>query len=440
MDYTSGGGSASSTKSYHNGGVEGDSFADWYDQNLASHFKNVNEDSTKGSGSGGTKGSGSGGTKGSGSGGTKGSGSGGTKGSGSGGTKGSGSGGTKGSGSGGTKGSGSGGTKGSGSGGTKGSGSGGTKGSGSGGTKGSGSGGTKGSGSGGTKGSGSGGTKGSGSGGTKGSGSGGTKGSGSGGTKGSGSGGTKGSGSGGTKGSGSGGTKGSGSGGTKGSGSGGTKGSGSGGTTGGGDPVGEKISYTYDMGEPGEISVDVTMTPAGSLFFVVRQSDFEDEPADIDGILFNVADDSTLSDLVVFPDENNTAQGDLTDAQIDANGVTELSNGAGDGNAYDVGLQFGSVPDSVEGEIIQTNFTLSSDDGRPLTFDDIDLNNMKVIVNSEYDDGAVLGVTNSDNPSWSANDAAFSTEDIMGLMNQEVDEDAISDFEDDMPDDELVFI
>ncbi|MHA6325971.1 hypothetical protein [Roseivivax sp. CAU 1753] len=147
---------------------------------------------------------------------------------------GSGSGGTKGSGSGGTKGSGSGGTKGSGSGGTKGSGSGGTKGSGSGGTKGSGSGGTKGSGSGGTKGSGSGGTKGSGSGGTKGSGSGGTKGSGSGGTKGSGSGGTKGSGSGGTKGSGSGGTKGSGSGGTKGSGSGGTKGSGSGGTKGSG--------------------------------------------------------------------------------------------------------------------------------------------------------------------------------------------------------------
>lgn len=151
------------------------------------------------------------------------------EGTGSGGTKGSGSGG---SGSGGTKGSGSGGTNGSGSGG---SGSGGTKGSDS---DGSGSGGTKGSGSGGTNGSG---TGGSGSGGTKGSdsdgsGSGGTKGSGSGGTKGSGtggsgSGGTKGSGSGGsgTGGSGSGGTKGSGSGGT---GSGGTKGSGSGGTLG----------------------------------------------------------------------------------------------------------------------------------------------------------------------------------------------------------------
>jgi len=87
--------SASSTKSYHNGGVEGDSFADWYDANLAEHYGDASDstgqdgDGSRGSGSGGTKGSGSGGTKGSGSGGTKGSGSGGTKGSGSGGPKGS---------------------------------------------------------------------------------------------------------------------------------------------------------------------------------------------------------------------------------------------------------------------------------------------------------------------------------------------------------------
>jgi hypothetical protein len=190
---------ASSTDSYHNGGVKGDSFDKWYEGELGDKY-------CGGSGSGGTKGSGSGGTRGSGSGGTRGSGSGGTKGSGSGGTKGSGSGGTRGSGSGGTKGSGSGGTKGSGSGGTKGSGSGGTKGSGSGGTRGSGSGGTRGSGSGGTKGSGSGNCNG-GSGSTGGlpkftgepkdSGKGddivyasGSGGSGSGGTKGSGSGGT----------------------------------------------------------------------------------------------------------------------------------------------------------------------------------------------------------------------------------------------------------
>ncbi len=144
---------ASATKSYHNGGVEGDQFSKWFDANLANEVTVMQRPDGaaasesreyQGSGSGGTSGDRHGkdhewngkgnGHKGSGSGGTKGSGSGGTKGSGSGGTKGSGSGGTKGSGSGGTKGSGSSGTKGSGSGGTKGSGSGGTKGSGTGGT------------------------------------------------------------------------------------------------------------------------------------------------------------------------------------------------------------------------------------------------------------------------------------------------------------------
>ncbi|MDF1718983.1 MAG: hypothetical protein P1U75_20310 [Antarcticimicrobium sp.] len=144
----SAGAQASASAAYHNGGVEGDAFAHWYDTHLKSSFDGDWGDARGyGSGSGGTKGSGSGGTRGSGSGGTKGSGSDGTRGSGSGGTKGSGSGGTRGSGSGGTRGSGSGGTRGSGSGGTTGSGSGGTKGSGSGGTKGSGSGGTWGSGS-----------------------------------------------------------------------------------------------------------------------------------------------------------------------------------------------------------------------------------------------------------------------------------------------------
>ena len=136
---------ASATKSYHNGGVEGDQFSKWFDANLANEVTVMQRPDGaaasesreyQGSGSGGTSGDRHGkdhewngkgnGHKGSGSGGTKGSGSGGTKGSGSGGTKGPGSGGTKGSGSSGTKGSGSGGTKGSGSGGTKGSGTGGT--------------------------------------------------------------------------------------------------------------------------------------------------------------------------------------------------------------------------------------------------------------------------------------------------------------------------
>ena len=357
---------ASGTKSYHNGGVEGSSFAKWYDAHLAGKFDG--NDDGKGSGSGGTKGSGSGGTKGSGPGGTKGSGSGGTKGSGSGGTKGSGSGGTKGSGSGGTKGSGSGGTKGSGSGGTKGSGSGGTKGSGSGGTKGSGSGGTKGSGSGGTKGSGSGGTKGSGSGGTKGSGSGGTKGSGSGGTKGSGSGGTKGSGSGGTKGSGSCGTK--------------------GGTPGTDTGADDKPTLGFTVGDPKEINVSVTETDTGTLFFTLSQVGYDGNEAEIDEVYFNLTDGSGVETLDFYPTAGSR---DVSDIQAANGGV----NGAG--GTFDVGLKFDPAAGDPDG-VKATNFTLSSMDG-PLSFEDIDLAGMRVVVDvDETGEGDVLGVTGGVDP------------------------------------------
>ena len=268
---------------------------------------------------------------------------------------------------------------------------------------------------------------------------------GSGGTKGSGSGGTKGSGSGGTKGSGSGGTKGSGSGGTKGSGSGGTKGSGSGGTKGSdptNDPGGDaKTTYTYQMGEPGDIEVDVTTTPEGSLFFVVKQGNFDGNDNDIDGMLFDVADESALDDLVIYPDENNPAQGDLTDLQVDANGVTGLSNGAEAGGAYDVGLQFGSVPDEVTGNITQTNFTVSSGDGTAVGFEDIDLNNMKVIVNSESGTPNVLGVTNSNAPDWTpaatAADPEPTVEDFMSLMIPVEEDGAMSGMAEETMEDEL---
>ena len=341
---------ASGTKSYHNGGVEGSSFAKWYDENLAGKFDG--SDDGKGSGSGGTKGSGSGGTKGSGSGGTKGSGSGGTKGSGSGGTKGSGSGGTKGSGSGGTKGSGSGGTKGSGSGGTKGSGSGGTKGSGSGGTKGSGSGGTKGSGSGGTKGSGSGGTKGSGSGGTQGS------------------------------------------------------------DTGGDD----KTVLKFLMGENGETTVAVTEMPNGELHFNLSPTDPEAEShADINGLFFNVTDGSAIEELNFFPDVN--AEGyHLTDVKAVDDGVDGFTDGPQAGGNFDVGLQFGTTADSSEGEVSSTNFTLWTFPGS-LSFEDIDLSGMRLVVDSDETGGGVLEVTGMVDPDMADPDAADTSDGATALMD-----------------------
>jgi hypothetical protein len=320
-----GGAKASATKSYHNGGVEGDAFAKWYDKHLAKKFGNSEEKESSGSGSGGSKGSGSGGSKGH--------------------------------------------------------------------------------------------HEGSGSGGSKGSGSGGSKGSGSGGSKGSGSGGSKGSGSGGSKGSGSGGSKGSGSGGSKGSGSGGSKGSGSGGSKGGDKPTPpdtggeEKFTLNFVMGDPAEVNVAVTELENGNLFFNLQPTDYEDETADIDGLFFNLADDSTIESL-------NFHAGDATDIQASANSVTNLPSGPGVDQPYDVAMQFSSEGDAVDGKVQNTNFTLWSDDG-PLTLDDIDLAGMRMIVNADTG-GEVLGVSDSDDPDFIRGDGTLDSDitvdDVMSLM------------------------
>ena len=189
------------------------------------------------------------------------------------------------------------------------------------------------------------------------------------------------------------------------------------------------------MGEPGDVEVDVTSTGQGSLFFVVRQGNYDGDDKDIDGVVFNVADDSSLNELVVYPDENNTDQGDLTDLQINANGVTELSNGASAGGAYDVGLQFGETPDQVTGNITQTNFTVSSSDGSPVNFEDIDLNGMKVIVNSESGNTEVLGVTGSNAPGAAPASTEPTVEDIMALMTPVEDEDLVDDMGDEVEED-----
>ena len=301
---------ASGTKSYHNGGVEGSSFAKWYDENLAGKFDG--SDDGKGSGSGGTKGSGSGGTKGSGTGGTKGSGSGGTKGSGSGGTKGSGSGGTKGSGSGGTKGSGSGGTKGSGSGGTKGSGSGGTQ---------------------------------------------------------------------------------------------------------GGDTDGDdKSVLNFLMGENGEITIAVTEMPNGQLHFNLSPTDPEAEShADINGVFFNVTDGSAIEELNFFPDVN--AEGyHLTDVKAVDDGVDGFADGPQAGGSFDVGLQFGTTADSSDGEVTSTNFTLWTYPGS-LSFDDIDLSGMRVVVDSDETGGEVLEVTGMVDPDMDDPDTADTSDSATALMD-----------------------
>ena len=115
----------------------------------------------------------------------------------------------------------------------------------------------------------------------------------------------------------------------------------------------------------------------------------------------------------------------VTDIQEEEDSVNTLPNGAGVEGNYDVGLQFGLEPDSSAGTVQTTAFTLWSDDG-PVTFDDIDLSGMRLIINSDNGNGEVLGVSDSDDPNFVAADAApdseITVEDVMGLMTVDVEE------------------
>ncbi|KKK85122.1 hypothetical protein LCGC14_2776460, partial [marine sediment metagenome] len=214
--------------------------------------------------------------------------------------------------------------------------------------------------------------------------------------------------SGGTKGSGSGGTKGSGSGGTKGSGSGGTKGSGSGGTKGtdtGGD---DKTTLNFTVGDPAEINVSVTETDTGTLFFKLSQVQFDGNEAEIDEVYFNLTDGSGVETLYFFPTAGSR---DVSDIQAADDGV----NGAG--GTFDVGLKFDPTAENAANGVKATDFTLSSHDG-PLSFEDIDLAGMRVVVDvDENGEGDVLGVTGGIDPLDADPDDADTSESATALMD-----------------------
>ena len=89
----------------------------------------------------------------------------------------------------------------------------------------------------------------------------------------------------------------------------------------------------------------------------------------------------------------------------------------------------------MTGNITQTNFTVSSSDGSPVNFEDIDLNGMKVIVNSESGNTEVLGVTGSNAPGAAPASTEPTVEDIMALMTPVEDEDLVDDMGDEVEED-----
>ena len=267
--------------------------------------------------------------------------------------------------------------------------------------------------------------------------------------------GTAGSGTGGsgTGGSGTGGcgTGGSGTGGS-GTGGSGTGGTGTGGDNGGGDGGSDgKTTLSFEVGGNGDpsVTVEVTQTPQGQLFINLQPTSYDGEVADIDGMFFNMNDDSDVPGLNFSPDENAIP---VTGHLAEANSVNTLDDGLTVPENYDGMVQFGQAPDSTDGTVNNANFTLWSDAG--LTLDDIDLSSISLVVSNPdgsqdvlsggYDPAAAAsdsssyangGVSDAGLESWyAANTAPTGSDDggedddnsvfaeIMALMNQPVDD------------------
>ena len=148
-------------------------------------------------------------------------------------------------------------------------------------------------------------------------------------------------------------------------------------------------SISITLGCDPQTIVTISETDTGTLFVDVRSAN-PAMPVDLDGVFFNLSDDSTLDSLNIFPDANTgSIFSPVTGVQAAADSVNTLSNGAQVADGYDVGIQFGTVASSTEGQVGAANFTLSSDNG-PMKISDLDINSFATVVDSDGGNGQVL--------------------------------------------------
>lgn len=151
-----------------------------------------------------------------------------------------------------------------------------------------------------------------------------------------------------------------------------------------------KDPVIIQLGCDPQVSVRLTETTTGTIFVSIEPADPAVPVGDIDGFFFNLTDDSALDELGFFPDPNTgSVFSPVTGLETNANSVDTLANGAQVKEGYDIGVQFGRVENSTEGEVPQVNFTLFTNSG-PLLLDDIDLDSLIAVVNSDGGNGQVL--------------------------------------------------
>ena len=150
-------------------------------------------------------------------------------------------------------------------------------------------------------------------------------------------------------------------------------------------------SISVTLGCDPQTTVTISETDTGTLFIIVASAD-PTMPVDLDGVFFNLSDDSTLDSLNFFPDANTgSIYSPVTGVQAAVDGVNTLANGAQVADSYDVGIQFGTVASSTDGVVNQANFTLFSDNG-PMSLSDLDINSFATVVDSDGGNGQVLTV------------------------------------------------
>ncbi|SDC12361.1 hypothetical protein [Ruegeria marina] len=161
--------------------------------------------------------------------------------------------------------------------------------------------------------------------------------------------------------------------------------------------IGEKTQITVTLGCEPRLLVTIVEKFDGGLFIDIKSEDPDAEVGDLDGFFFNFTDDATMNGLHIWPDENQGTQwAPVTDIQMNPDAVDSLSNGAQLAETYDAGIQFGLTPDSTQGHVSAANFTMWSENG-PLSIEDIDLDSLAAVVNSDTENGIVKTVSDSTN-------------------------------------------
>ncbi|KAA8614271.1 hypothetical protein [Salipiger aestuarii] len=164
--------------------------------------------------------------------------------------------------------------------------------------------------------------------------------------------------------------------------------------------------HTYvTLGCDPTVTVEI-VEDAGNLWLSVTS----DDPAntDIDGLFFNFTNDAVIGDLHINPEysEDIGSNGEnITGFEASVGTLNQLNNGAQVQGQYDCKIEFGTEAYTTGGDVDQAAMTFWIDGAEGLTIDDIDLNSLTCVVNSET--GTGLALTNPD--ASGSDDAAYET-------------------------------